>query len=86
MATVWPNHISPPDSSTRALAASALQPEGIGSDSVVHTIHERLNAMQAGLDAVQNQMQEQKASIVGAITAAQDAVVARIASLLSPPA
>ena len=49
-------------------------------------IHERLNAVQSGLTAVQSQMQavqEQQASIVGAI-AAQDAVLARIVSLLSP--
>ena len=52
----------------------------------IEDIHERLNAVQSGLTAVHSQMQavqEQQASIVGAI-GAQDALLARIVSLLSP--
>ena len=49
----------------------------------VSNINKRLDAVQSGLAAVQNQVQAVEASIVGAIAGAQDAVLARIVSLLS---
>ena len=58
-----------------------------GGTDVVY-IHERLSAVQSELVALQGQLQalqEQQASIVSSVTAAKDAVLARMESLLSLP-